>query len=85
MTLRQTIRLIEHLKRKGYSLEEVLDALKEIANCKNRQIIGAPGNSHFLGAFLFQQIFKSFATTLLFVFLDTFITRNKVATIAIRY
>lgn len=36
MTLRQIIRLIEHLKRKDYSLEEVIDALKEIANCKNR-------------------------------------------------
>lgn len=36
MTLRQTIRLIEHLKRKGYSLEEVLDTLKEIANYQNR-------------------------------------------------
>lgn len=36
MTLKQIIRLIEHLKRKDYSLEEVLDALKEIANYQNR-------------------------------------------------
>ena len=36
MTLRQIIRLIEHLKRKGYSLEKVIDALKEIANYQSR-------------------------------------------------